>query len=340
LKFNTLGKNSGPCSSSDNCVCKGGSAPVAPGTYKLVKSGTLCNPVTTLAECSQAAASLGLSDVTATDDNQRNGVSYDPPYCYLEGNSLKFNTLGKNSGPCSSSDNCVCKIRGSTTVKPLTGQPTCLWGIEHKCSWCSNGKWYYNVVKQKDCQNKAVAAGRDHYTYKAIAQQCRIPLSNGGCIGSGSSIGSYGTTCDGNHYYAKLGCANSQTTTIAHTSDHIPSTAKTNVSATSLPIVLGGSNNVLNKKGGSGVVIAVVVCLTIILLAAGGVAAAFFFIRLRKSQRSERAFDDINDQSTMHAQEAQYIAEGEVVDVITEEENFSKFGNGLDENESSTTTRI
>ena len=58
-------------------------------------------------ECETAAQELGLSDTTVVDDGQ-NGVSYDPPYCYFEGGSLKFNFLGTNTGSCTTSDNCLC----------------------------------------------------------------------------------------------------------------------------------------------------------------------------------------------------------------------------------------
>lgn len=39
------------------------------------------------------------------------GVGFDPPYCYLEGDSLKFryNIPGASDmGACSASDKCVC----------------------------------------------------------------------------------------------------------------------------------------------------------------------------------------------------------------------------------------
>ena len=79
--------------------------------YKLMKMNSACNPVTSLASCSAAAVSLGLADTTASDDGQ-NGASFDPPYCYFENGKLKFNSNGKNTGSCSSSDQCVCKAQG------------------------------------------------------------------------------------------------------------------------------------------------------------------------------------------------------------------------------------
>ena len=81
-------------------------------TYALVESSDVtCNRVTTSADCEAAAQQLGLSDITVEDDEQ-NGKSYDPPYCYFEGDKLKINIGGTNSGPCTSSDKCLC-VSGS-----------------------------------------------------------------------------------------------------------------------------------------------------------------------------------------------------------------------------------
>ena len=62
-----------------------------------------------LSECSSAAITLGLSDATAVDDEQSK-KTYDPPYCYLEGGVLRFNSDGSNTGECSVEDKCVCRI--------------------------------------------------------------------------------------------------------------------------------------------------------------------------------------------------------------------------------------
>ena len=70
----------------------------APGP-EIVTSGR-CAPGTeikTIAACSGAAEYLGLPDVTASDDGQRNGVSSDPRFCYYEDGQLKFNK-GNNNG--------------------------------------------------------------------------------------------------------------------------------------------------------------------------------------------------------------------------------------------------
>ena len=91
-------------------VCTYTSISIISGTYyKLLQTGSACYRVNSLSECSAAAVALGLSDTTASDDYQA-GVTYDPPYCYFEGGSLKFNVNGLNTGSCSTSDKCVCRM--------------------------------------------------------------------------------------------------------------------------------------------------------------------------------------------------------------------------------------
>jgi surface protein len=84
------------------------SAPTYTPAVHLVTSGT-CNgaEITSLADCSAAAVALGLSDTTASDDGQ-SGVSNDPPYCYFEGGSLRYNSNGGNTGSCNTDDQCLC----------------------------------------------------------------------------------------------------------------------------------------------------------------------------------------------------------------------------------------
>ena len=74
--------------------------------YVEVTSGS-CTPITSSAACASAAQALGLSDTTVSEDGQ-SGVSFDPPYCYYESNSLKYNNNGTNTGACSSNDKCLC----------------------------------------------------------------------------------------------------------------------------------------------------------------------------------------------------------------------------------------
>lgn len=90
--------------------------------YRLVTSGRSCNRITSSYECGSAARAIGLSDTTASDDGQ-SGVSCDPPYCYYEGGSLKFNSNGTNTGACSSTDKCLCSGQGYYPYGPQTNVP-------------------------------------------------------------------------------------------------------------------------------------------------------------------------------------------------------------------------
>merc|ERR1719265_2072642 len=88
--------------------------------YLVLKSCECEWPLTSIEECSAAAQSLDLSDTTATDDGQ-SGKSYDPPGCYFESSSLKFNADQSNTGDCKSADQCICKSSGpSTTSSPTS----------------------------------------------------------------------------------------------------------------------------------------------------------------------------------------------------------------------------
>merc|ERR1712159_404185 len=92
--------------------------------YQLLSNGR-CPPgreVKSLSECSTAAKYLNLYDQSASSDNQPHGVSYDPPFCYYEGNQLKFNG-GRNTGSCDSYDRCLCKASATTTTTPGCGDP-------------------------------------------------------------------------------------------------------------------------------------------------------------------------------------------------------------------------
>ena len=75
----------------------------------MVTDGTItCDFVRSSSECQSAAHKLGLTGVMVDDDRQM-GAKYDPPFCYFEGGSLKFNKLGTNTGPCSTEDTCLCR---------------------------------------------------------------------------------------------------------------------------------------------------------------------------------------------------------------------------------------
>ena len=87
-----------------------GAAP--PATFHIQTTGRCPSPVTSKALCTQGgrllANQVSLSGyIVVEDDNQPNGVTYDPPFCYVENGNLKFNA-GANIGPCTSGDVCIC----------------------------------------------------------------------------------------------------------------------------------------------------------------------------------------------------------------------------------------
>lgn len=104
LKFNSDGENTGSCSSTDKCFCI---APNPGRAFKKLTIGSSCQHIYTMEACEEAAKQLGLDDVSAEDDWQY-GIDHDPPYCYYEDDTLKFNHYGRNTGQCTSSDQCIC----------------------------------------------------------------------------------------------------------------------------------------------------------------------------------------------------------------------------------------
>ena len=98
--------------------------PLATANYILVADPTAtCDFIKTASECELAAQNLGLSDTTAYLNN--GGQSTDPPYCYEEGGSLKFDGAGTNSGQCGyvtsnpqHFDRCLCKNSPRCTRMP------------------------------------------------------------------------------------------------------------------------------------------------------------------------------------------------------------------------------
>ena len=89
--------------------------------YKLVNTANTCDFITTNSECEAAAQHLGLSDTSAEDGKNEPRPYNDPPYCYFEGGSLKFNSDATNTGACSGYDKCLCKSP-PTTSSPTPGQ--------------------------------------------------------------------------------------------------------------------------------------------------------------------------------------------------------------------------
>ena len=84
-----------------------------------------CDFVRSATECESAANKLGLSDVTVVHDGQID-VDFDPPFCYFEGGFLKFNNFGTNTGPCTTTDHCVCRQNNLCAKFPCgEGQGDC-----------------------------------------------------------------------------------------------------------------------------------------------------------------------------------------------------------------------
>ena len=94
--------------------------------YKTVEDSAIsCDFVRSASECESAAHELGLSDVTVFDDGQ-NGAFHDPPFCYFEGEILKFNDLGTNTGHCTTYDVCLCRENDFCAKTPCgVGQGDC-----------------------------------------------------------------------------------------------------------------------------------------------------------------------------------------------------------------------
>ena len=87
--------------------------PFAGVKYALAKNGRCPKgtEITSQSDCSTAAQYLKLSDTSAQYDGQKNGVNYDPPFCYFELGQLKFNG-GRNTGSCTQVDQCLCANAG------------------------------------------------------------------------------------------------------------------------------------------------------------------------------------------------------------------------------------
>jgi len=103
-------------------------------SYELLTSGSCAVAITSIDECSSAAEQLGLSDTTASDDGQSR-ASWDPPYCYFENSNLKFNSDGRNRGPCTRTDKCLCQVAntpasGGTCADP---DPNTAGTLDYRC---------------------------------------------------------------------------------------------------------------------------------------------------------------------------------------------------------------
>ena len=89
------------------------------GSYAIARYHRDCEAygfatLTSMSECSQAAAVLGWADTSASDDNRNVGHLTDPRGCYGRGADnpdVKFNVNDGNVGPCTNGDKCVCSTR-------------------------------------------------------------------------------------------------------------------------------------------------------------------------------------------------------------------------------------
>merc|ERR1719247_2953982 len=142
-RTNTAPRNGGAVCphTAETQACKTASCPVDcqvgdwfSNTYELKTSGYCTDGggdyIHDSATCEKAAAFLGLSDTSASNDGQYNGVSYDPLGCYFEWSNLKIHTTKKNSGSCSSSDKCLCKKPVANTWSACT--KTCGGGSQKR----------------------------------------------------------------------------------------------------------------------------------------------------------------------------------------------------------------
>ena len=77
--------------------------------------------IKSLADCSAAAAALGLSDRMAVDDGLHGCKTVDcPSYCYIDkSGKLKFNSAGTNDGPCDRAQVHSCEYHGAFSITTL-----------------------------------------------------------------------------------------------------------------------------------------------------------------------------------------------------------------------------
>ena len=111
----------------------------------IVEVANTCDFITTSSECEVAAQYLGLSDTSAAASSNKG--SHDPPYCYIEGGSLQFNSGGTNTGECGDLthgsgqyyDECLCKsptTTTTTTTSTTTATTTTTTGEERNVPVC------------------------------------------------------------------------------------------------------------------------------------------------------------------------------------------------------------
>ena len=137
-------------------------SPDAAAKATLVKQGqcTKGTEIKSLSACSAAAKYLNLQDASAESDGHH-GVDFDPPFCYYEGGSLKFNS-GNNRGSCSNVDQCLCVgsdnyVLDAAPKATVVKQGQCPKGTEIKSlSACSAAAKYLKLQDasaESDVQN-------------------------------------------------------------------------------------------------------------------------------------------------------------------------------------------
>lgn len=92
--------------------------------FFLKSYGSCAYNVMSVSQCSAAAAALGLTNTTVSNDDHIGVTPYDPPGCYYEDGSLKFNSVGWNTGSCSASDLCVCQDAPAAPVPTPVPTPS------------------------------------------------------------------------------------------------------------------------------------------------------------------------------------------------------------------------
>ena len=180
----------------------------------------LCDFVRSSSECESAAEELGLSDITVVNDGQ-NGVTYDPPFCYFEGGSLKFNDFGTNTGACDAMDLCLCRQNDFCAKTPCNeGQGDCDDDTECEGSLvCGHLNCMNNTVSDcctKPCNNDSdCASGECNAEYN----ECRLNsdtidwsrCSQDSPCANGEGDCDHHTDCEGKNFCGNDNCASGPT---------------------------------------------------------------------------------------------------------------------------------
>ena len=138
-------------------------------------SNTSCDYISSASGCECAANQLGMSNddtcssLWAWVDNDENGVSDDPPFCYFEEGSLKFNKLGTNTGPCTADDKCLCRKNDFCAEIPCgEGQGDC--DDDNECEGSL-------VCGHMNCMNETISdccTASCHNDTECLNQECNV----------------------------------------------------------------------------------------------------------------------------------------------------------------------